>query len=420
MKLPKNLQERFKLVRLLHKTDKSRIWLVEEVATKKRYVLREMQRTNLAYKEISQVKHKNLLEIILVEETDAATFVIEEFLQGENLFEYVKKHGEFGEEKICEIGIEICNCLEKLHVRHIIHRDIKPENLFLTDAGILKLIDFDAARIEKSGLVADTNIMGTPGYAAPEQYGFQQTDARTDIFSLGLTLKKLAGYENYSGFLTPIFKKCASFDPAQRYNSAKDLRAAIIQRRRLHKLKKFLTVAFAGLAIYFFMTNENPAPAEEKIFVEEKITATTSNIDSKPPEIEKNPPSENFLPIIYPQEENAPAPVYERYTPPSNFQAEISTFNAEKLVDEITEKVDALNLPPPPKMPFRDFKNQMRNLNLSENELLQKYEEHYRRLEFNQRVAEFRKLLPQNLSAEEINAASMLFNRQEKQRLNLD
>ncbi len=420
MKLPKNLQERFKLVRLLHKTDKSRIWLVEEFATKKRYVLREMQRTNLAYKEISKVKHKNLLEIILVEETDAATFVIEEFLQGENLFEYVKKHGEFSEEKICKIGIEICNCLEKLHARHIIHRDIKPENLFLTDAGILKLIDFDAARIEKSGLVADTNIMGTPGYAAPEQYGFQQTDARTDIFSLGLTLKKLAGYENYSGFLTPIFKKCASFDPAQRYNSAKDLRAAIIQRRRLHKLKKLFAVAVAGLGIYFFMTNENSSPAEEKIFTEEKITATTSNINSKPPEIADKPPSEIFPPIIYPQNENAPAPVYERYTPPSNFQAEISNFDTEKLVAELTKKVDALNLPPPPKMPFRDFKNQMRNLNLSESELLKKYEEHYRRLEFNQRVAEFRKLLPQNLSAEEINAASMIFQRQEKQRLNLD
>jgi len=124
--------------------------------------------------------------------------------------------------------------------------------------------------------------------------------------------------------------------------------------------------------------------------------------------------------IIYPQNENAPAPVYEPYIPPSKFQTEISNFDAEKLVAELTEKVDALNLPPPPKMPFRDFKNQMRNLNLSEVELQQKYEEHYRRLEFNQRVAEFRKLLPKNLSAEEINAASMLFNRQEKQRFNLD
>ena len=200
---------------LIYENEKAEIWRVEEVATKKIYALRIMYRTNLIYGEISKIKHKNLLEIFEVAETEFATYVIEEFLDGETLANYIKIHGTFGEEKICKIGIEICNGLENLHACHIIHRDIKPENLFLTAGGIFKLIDFDAARIEKFGSVADTKIMGTPGYAAPEQYGFQQTDERTDIFSLGLTLKKLAGYEDYSGFLTPILKNVLHLIPTK-------------------------------------------------------------------------------------------------------------------------------------------------------------------------------------------------------------
>lgn len=416
MKLPKSFQERFKVLELLYETEKTEIWRTEEIATKKIYALRIMYRTDSAYKEIAAVKHKNLLEIFEVEETKFATYIIEEFLNGENLADYIKIHGVFNEEKICQIGIEICNSLEKLHDRHIIHRDIKPENIFLNDAGIFKLIDFDAARIEKFGLPADTTIMGTPGYAAPEQYGFQQTDERTDIFSLGLTLKKLAGYDDYSGFLTPIFKKCTSFDPDKRYNSAKDLRAAIIRSQRIYKLKRFFIIGAVILGIYFFATNEKPVQIETPK-VEEKISVQESpNIDENSPKIENKPPVTNFPPIIYPETEIQISPVYEPITPP----VKISNFDAEKLVAEITEKVDALNLEPPSKMPFRDFKNQMRNLNLSDEDLQKKYVEHYNRIAMNRRISEFRKFLPKNLSDEEINAASMLFIRQEKQRFNLD
>ena len=417
MKLPKSFQERFKLLELLYETEKTEIWRTEEIATKKIYALRIIYRTDSAYKEIAAVKHKNLLEIFTVEETKFATYIIEEFLQGENLADYIKIHGVFDEKKICRIGIEICNALEKLHKRHIIHRDIKPENIFLTADGIFKLIDFDAARIEKFGLPADTTIMGTPGYAAPEQYGFQQTDERTDIFSLGLTLKKLAGYDDYSGFLTPIFKKCTSFDPDQRYNSAKDLRAAIIRSKRIYKLKRFFIIAAVILGLYFFATNEKPVKIEPPQVSEEIISVQESpNIDENPSKIENNPPATNFSPIIYPENETQISPVYEPITPP----VEISNFDAEKLVAEITKKVDALNLEPPAKMTFRDFKNQMRNLNLSDEEMQKKYAEHYNRIEMNQRISEFRKLLPKNLSDEEINAAEMLFIRQEKQRFNLD
>ncbi len=420
MKLPKNLQGQFKLLELIHETASTEIWRVEEIATKKICVLRETYRTNLVYKEIANVKHKNLPEILSVTETDFATYIVEEFLSGKTLADCLEERGAFSEEEVCKIALKICSCLEKLHERHIIHRDIKPENIFLTAEGDYKLIDFDAARIEKAGVYADTNFLGTPGYAAPEQYGFQQTDERTDIYSLGLTLKKLAGYDDYSGFLTPIFNKCASFDPDKRYNSAKDLKVAIIRSQRLYKWKKFLVAGIAILGIYFFSTknvqSENVQTENlptENLSVE-KISSKVSNIDEKAQNLPVEKSSGDFPIIIYPEEETPSTGVYKPYTPPSIFDTketipEISNFDVDKIVAETSRKVDALNLEPPPKMPFRDFKNQMRNLNLSDSELEEKYNEHNCRLEFNQRLREFENLLPQNLSDEEKNAAIMKF-----------
>ena len=276
LKLPQNLKEHFKILELIHKTAKTEIWRVEEVDTSKIFVLRIMYRKNLVYKYLATIKHKNLPEIIFVEESESATYVVEEFLNGENLADYINIHGTFDEEKICQIGIELCSCLEKLHACHIIHRDIKPENLFFTNEGNLKLIDFDIARIEKIGRVADTEVLLTQGYAAPEQYGFQQTDERTDIYALGLTLKVLAGYQNYNGFLTPISKKCSSFDPDKRYESAKDLKFAIIRSQRLNKFRKFFAAGFVAVTTYFFVMQ--PARSENiqletPLTVEEKITA---------------------------------------------------------------------------------------------------------------------------------------------------
>lgn len=414
-KLPENLQECFEVLELIHKTAKTEIWRVAEISTKKIFILRIMCRKNLVYKYLETIKHKNLPEIIFVEENEFATYVVEEFLDGKNLAEHLKKYGAFDEDKICQIGIEICNCLEQLHARHIIHRDIKPENLFLTRDGIFKLIDFDIARIEKFGRVADTEVLLTQGYAAPEQYGFQQTDERTDIYSLGMTLKMLAGYQNYQGFLTPIFQKCASFDPDKRYETAKDLKRAIIRSQKIHKWRKFLVAAFAISAIYFFV---NEPAQSENIRVEtppvEKVLPEVSNIDEKADNLPVEKTSSDFPQIIYPSEENQNLGVYERYTPPSISDTDktvtkTSDFDVNKIVAETSKKIDALNLEPPPKMPFRDFKNQMRNLNLSDAELEKKYNEHYRRLEFNQRLREFKNLLPQNLSDEEKNAATQKF-----------
>ena len=277
----------------------------------------------------------------------------------------------------------------------------------------------DAARLEKPDSVADTHLIGTPGFAAPEQYGFHQTDERTDIYSLGLTLKILAGYTSYRGYLTAIFDKCTEFDPTKRYDSAKNLRWAIIFRSHLTTSKKFFVAGVAGalsLGIYFM-------PVEEKISAPAPVVATLIE--------QKNPPSPtNIEPIT---EEN----VYE--AEPQNFsQAEPTSedFYAEPAVEEnfyqpeqpadnpveeiITETaqiVSEKDLEPPPQMPRRDFANQMRNLNLSEEELDAKQEEYQQKLEMNQRIREFKKELPDDLSDDERREAIRIYTLQEKEKL---
>ena len=100
----------------------------------------------------------------------------------------------------------MCDGLKILHENKIVHRDIKPENLILQGDKI-RLIDFDAARIFKSDKNKDTKILGTEYYAPPEQFGFGQTDPRSDIFSLGKTFQELTG-KNLRGDLKKILSKC--------------------------------------------------------------------------------------------------------------------------------------------------------------------------------------------------------------------
>lgn len=103
----------------------------------------------------------------------------------------------------------------------IIHRDIKPENVMINDNGVVKLIDFNAAKLYKSYQVNDTVMIGTTGFAAPEQFGIAQSDERTDIFSLGHS----AEWESPSRRLYPgkrlahIIGKCTQIAPDKRYSN---------------------------------------------------------------------------------------------------------------------------------------------------------------------------------------------------------
>ncbi len=121
-------------------------------------------------------------------------YLIMEYVKGETLEEYLKRTpgGKLAEREVLRIGMQLCRVLEYLHTQHgIIFRDIKPANIMRTRSGRLYLIDFGIARRYVKGKAKDTMPLGSPGYAAPEQYGLAQTSAQTDIFGLGATLLTL-------------------------------------------------------------------------------------------------------------------------------------------------------------------------------------------------------------------------------------
>ncbi|MDO4529661.1 MAG: serine/threonine-protein kinase [Lachnospiraceae bacterium] len=173
-----------------------------------------------------------------------SVFLVEEYVPGETLTSYVEKNGPLPEEEVIGIGVQICEILSYLHSLEppVIYRDLKPDNLMLQPDGKVKLIDFGIAREYVKWEDQDTNHFGTRGYAAPEQYGesLAQSDARSDLYGLGMVLAYLLTGENpariaaeeagkealknaASPALLQLLLKCTEAEPLKRYQSAEIL-----------------------------------------------------------------------------------------------------------------------------------------------------------------------------------------------------
>lgn len=157
-------------------------------------------------------------EVLLDEDT---TTVVEEYIEGQTAGSV-----ELSEKQCRTIVKELCDVLIFLHGKGIIHRDIKPSNILLAKDGHIRLIDFDAARTRKEDLEQDTMLLGTRGYAPPEQYGFAQTDERSDIYALGVTVKQLLGSRAGKPGYRRILSKCTNLEPGRRYQSVRRVKRA--------------------------------------------------------------------------------------------------------------------------------------------------------------------------------------------------
>jgi tRNA A-37 threonylcarbamoyl transferase component Bud32 len=142
---------------------------------------------------LSKLRHENLPCIYDHFADPQHWYVIMEYIQGETLEDYLARRGRLSVRQVLKIGITLSTLLTYLHTRTppIIFRDVKPANIMRTRRGHLYLIDFGIARRFTPGLKKDTGPLGSPGYAAPEQYGKAQTTVQTDIYGLGATLQTL-------------------------------------------------------------------------------------------------------------------------------------------------------------------------------------------------------------------------------------
>jgi serine/threonine protein kinase len=167
---------------------------------------------------LSRLNHPNLPAFTDFFTEGSRHFLVMEYIDGSTLENLLENNGgPFSERRVLGWGRQLCDVLEYLHSQQppVIFRDMKPGNVMLTRSGRIKLIDFGIARLFRASSAQDTQLLGTPGFAPPEQYGSAQTDERSDIYSLAMTLFQLMTYEMpESGFgLTDVHTKYPQISP---------------------------------------------------------------------------------------------------------------------------------------------------------------------------------------------------------------
>lgn len=170
------------------------------------------------YSLLKSIKSKNLIKVLECFRDEDKTIEIEEYVNGKRLDDYFREK-KATLEQVVDVGIALCEGLAPMHKLNLVHRDIQPKNIIITNEGSLKIIDFDISRKENENATHDTTLLGTVGYAAPEQYGFAQTTNRSDIYSIGAVLKELSSFSE----LDKIIAKCMEMDPANRYENVEQL-----------------------------------------------------------------------------------------------------------------------------------------------------------------------------------------------------
>ncbi len=238
-----------------------------------------------------KLKHENLQEVYSIFDEMEKTYVVSEYIVGETL-ESKLLNNDLTEIEIQSYMLQLCNAVEYLHKQTpvIIHRDIKLSNIIITNEGDLKLVDYDTAR-EVTNADLDTTFVGTRDYAIPEQYGFTQTNERTDIYAIGIVLYKLMGGKDeklisqYQGKYSQIIKRCTSFDPKKTYSSVSALKSKFDKNSNtkfnvMIALVGFLVSAFVILIIMGYISLSSKEEVANKIDMIDVVSSKEKNVEN--------------------------------------------------------------------------------------------------------------------------------------------
>lgn len=229
----------YEIIKDLNETTKLAIQ-GERIYTLKRMYPQDIQ----LYKEIKSISNAHLAKIVDFASIGNDLYAVSLYIQGDTLKSYVARNGGLSDNEVIDIASQLCDGLRALHDKGIIHRDINPNNIIITDSKTAVIIDYGISRFQKAFQSRDTQILGTQGYAAPEQFGFEQTSDKSDIYSLGvvinymktgfLPIEKMCG-----GYFEPIVKRCTEIDAVNRYADIEELYNTI-NKIKSNKFKAFL------------------------------------------------------------------------------------------------------------------------------------------------------------------------------------
>lgn len=185
--------------------------------------------------------NKYFAPILLKYTSEKYIYTVKPYVEGVDLSQMINEQGVLHEDRARHLIKELCHGIMAIisHYGHAVHRDIKPENIVLSYDGEVKLIDIETMRSVKEDQASDTVLIASRGYTAPEQFGFSQSDMRSDIYAIGATLyyllvgetpdynvvhdDKFAEKWKWSKEILEIIRTCMRFDPAERFSSVDEL-----------------------------------------------------------------------------------------------------------------------------------------------------------------------------------------------------
>ncbi len=284
------LDGKYEIVRQIGKGGMSRVYLARDCRLDKQWAVKEICKSGNGKRDaivkqsllaeanlMKRLDHPALPRIVDIIDEGVTIYIVMDYIEGRSMDRVLAEEGAQPEEKVLAWARQICDAFAYLHSRQppIIYRDMKPSNLILRPEGQVKIIDFGIAREYKDQSLSDTTVLGTRGYASPEHYGSRQTDARSDIYTLGMTLHHLLtganprdkGYQyqsvrqlrpELSPEIEAIVDKCTALDPDARYQTCAQLMRDLSNpKRRLllplgeERLRQRLLRVSVTLSIFF-------------------------------------------------------------------------------------------------------------------------------------------------------------------------
>ena len=279
----------------LKENEKTKISLVHNQRNDSICILRICKGRDLAAvcNALKGIQHRNIVSVYDFVFDNGDTYILEEYVAGNTLEEELDIKGTLSEDRAAEIIIDVCKALEEMHSKEppVVHNDINPSNIKLYDR-TAKLFDFDISRTFKKGKTQNTVLFGTEEYASPEHFGFGQSEPRTDIYCLGVTMHKMltgCGLSSehqvtYSGPLKSIISKCTGRDPENRYSSAvalrKDLEKFLARKKNI--LRTMLGVLLAGIIVCGLMFVMGQFDAKNEKPTDGTVTGQPTNVVGAP------------------------------------------------------------------------------------------------------------------------------------------
>jgi serine/threonine protein kinase len=260
------LDKKYEVIKILGKGGMGTVYLCKNINLENMWAIKEIKKDNGVNTDIltepnilKELNYPGIPRIVDIFYKDDYLYMVEDYIEGQTLKEYVHKKEKLGTEEICSITLKICNIIGYLHNMNpsIIYRDLKPSNIMITHSENIVLIDFGISKIDKTNKYNDTVALGSIGYAAPEQRGAGKCCKQTDIFGIGMVMYYMVNgkaaledtepfndenYNNVNDNLKSIIQKCVKSNINERYESISELEYEIAKCQNNLDVEKTIVI----------------------------------------------------------------------------------------------------------------------------------------------------------------------------------